>query len=587
MSKLHFFLFIGIFLSCSLSGQPAFDDDLGRRFLDPTATTHFEFPESLNRRATITTPPELPVRSMAEWEELEAITITWAKYKSTLAEIVHHAQQECKVYINCESKAEVKADLDFLQVEYGPNVIFLENQVFNSVWIRDYGPNCAYLNNVDSLIFVDWVYNRVERPDDDVLPSAIAEQIQVPLYETSEGNFHLTATGGNFMSDGMGSAFSSRLIIDENQDKEEKEIDQVMQEFLGINSYTKFEMLDFDSIHHIDMHMKLLDEERFIFGEYPEGEGDHDIIEANIEYLLATKKNAFGEPYEVIRIPMPPDFSEQYPSNLGNADFRTYTNALFINKMILVPTYQTLYDTTALRIWRETMPGYNVVGIRSNELIGAYGAIHCVTKEIGVRDPLRIVYQKIKDQANSQSTGYNLEAIIQHKSGIDKASLFYRSNGEVNYREIEMEFIDFQKDLYSATIPDFLDNGKVEYYVRATANSGKTINRPMPAPEAYYDFEINERSNSVNTLGDVFLQAAFPNPSSGLVCIPLELDQAIDGQLALYDIHGKLIQLIHDGTIEAGSSKIFAHVADCAAGMYMLRLTSMQDVYTQKLVVKK
>ena len=142
-------------------------------------------PSFFARDITITTPPEDDVRPMAEWEEIEAITITWADYPETLSAIVHHAKHECKVYINCVSAEKVKEDLNLYQATYNENVIFLENQDFNSVWIRDYGPNSAYLNDVDSLIFVDWVYNRAQRPDDDILPEDFANQLEIPLFQTT------------------------------------------------------------------------------------------------------------------------------------------------------------------------------------------------------------------------------------------------------------------------------------------------------------------------------------------------------------------------------------------------------------------
>jgi agmatine deiminase len=53
------------------------------------------------------------------------------------------------------------------------SVVFV-NEPSNTVWIRDYGPNNIYSNNVEDLYFVDWVYNR-PRPDDDAVPAALSE----------------------------------------------------------------------------------------------------------------------------------------------------------------------------------------------------------------------------------------------------------------------------------------------------------------------------------------------------------------------------------------------------------------------------
>ena len=52
---------------------------------------------------------------------------------------------------------------------------------------------------------------------------------------------------------------------------------------MGISTYIKMETLPYDQIHHIDMHMKLLDEETILVGEYPEGKLMVPQIEANIE----------------------------------------------------------------------------------------------------------------------------------------------------------------------------------------------------------------------------------------------------------------------------------------------------------------
>jgi len=589
MLKVYFLIVFSVFFALENSAQRGTDLGTPLQSEDHFKEDFILIDSEVNRRATITTPPSGTVRPMAEWEEIEAIVITWDRYKSVFSEIVKHAQKECKVYINCRGDAsEVKADLDNYQVSYSENVIFLENQDFNSVWIRDYGPNSAYKNDVDSLIMVDWVYNRSSRPDDDVLPAQIADALEIPLYETAEGEHRLTATGGNFMNDGIKTGFSSKLVLSENSDKTEDEIDKIMSDFLGVENYIKFDTLVYDGIHHIDMHMKLLDEERIMFGQYPEGKADHEIIEANIEYLLATKKNAFGEPYEIIRMPMPPDGNE-YPGDNGAGLFKTYTNALFINKTILVPTYESasdpVHDTEALRIWQEAMPGYNIVGIRSNNLIDEFGAIHCITKEIGARDPIRIVFQKIKDQEEPLSDGYPLIAKVQHRYGIDQVNLFYREAGEQHYDFVEMDLLDASEQTYRAAIPSVMQDGTIEYFVEAIAKSGKTMYRPQPAPAGYYDFDVKIKTSVSEIAKDVFQQSVFPNPSSQSVSIPVHLTTKLVGELSLVDIHGRVIETIHTGIFPSGESTYITNVSNYPSGIYTIKLSSESGVYSQKIVV--
>ena len=80
-------------------------------------------------------------------------------------------------------------------------------------------------------------------------------------------------------------------------------------------------------------------------------------------------------------------------------DFTSKVDQRLVNKKVLVPTYRTQYDTSGLRILREAMPGYEVVGIDCDDfnanIISLGGAIHCITKEIGASDPLLISHQQV------------------------------------------------------------------------------------------------------------------------------------------------------------------------------------------------
>ena len=260
---------------------------------------------------------------------------------------------------------------------------------------------------------MDWIYNR-NRPYDDLVPEKVAEYFNMNMHNTTQAPWDLMATGGNFMSDGMGTAFSSELIVDENSggyawegldgnvyypDHTIEEINNTLEEFMGIDNYIIMENLPYDGIHHIDMHMKLLNEETLLIAEYPEGVADGPQIEANIQYVFENYNSAFGTPYEVIWIPSPPSSSGNYPDN--NGYYRTYTNSVFVNSTVLVPFYRTEYDTIAQRIYEQALPGYNIIGIdvdnQGQNLISYSGAIHCITHSVGVNEPLLIQHQELED----------------------------------------------------------------------------------------------------------------------------------------------------------------------------------------------
>ncbi|MBL7784070.1 MAG: agmatine deiminase family protein [Saprospiraceae bacterium] len=546
----------------------------------------------------ITAPPSVPVRTMAEWEELQALVITWRSFPPILTEIVRAAREECRVIICCNDQNTVSSAQNTLigaGVNISSNVSFLVVPN-NSIWVRDYGPNCVYANKVDSLYFVDWKYNRISRPLDDALPATVAEYMGVPLYATTLAPADLVNTGGNFMSDGMGTAFASRLIMSENQagnpygvtTKSESQINQILSDYMGIDRYIKMQELPYDEIHHIDMHMKLLDEETLLVGQYPDGVADGPQIEANIQYVLSNYQSAFGTPYKVIRIPMPPQFGD-YPDNGG--DYRTYANAVFVNKTVLLPIYEEQYDTTALRIWRESLPGYNVVGIDCNSIIGLSGAIHCITKEIGVNDPLRIIHKPVEKVFVGEFNPWQCPIIaeVEHRSGVASVSLHYRRETETEWHVVSLTQVNNPDslDFWAGDIPDQPGYvGHMQYYLDAVANNGKTIARPMPGPEGPWEFPLIYAPASTTEAPRATLQDIFPNPAHAITAIPVSASQRSSGSIAVYNALGQLVTNLYQGDFPVGTSHYFLDAGKYVPGTYFVQLQTNGNSVLKKLLIR-
>ncbi|MBK5286288.1 MAG: agmatine deiminase family protein, partial [Bacteroidia bacterium] len=438
-----------------------------------------------------TNPPVSPVRASAEWEEIDYLAVAWTIYTTTIREIVRAARLETKVIIICGSTCSGSTDSTSIKNTLTSNGIPLSNINFlyapcNSIWSRDYGQWNMYTNDVDSLLLFDWIYNR-PRPKDDTVPSCIAQFTNLPIYLATTSPNDLVHTGGNFMVDGFGTGFSSNLILNENLGKSETQINGIMQQYFGISRYIKFPTLPYDQIHHIDMHLKLLDEQTLLVGQYPFGVADGPQIEANLQYILSNFNSVFGTPYKVVRIPMPPDAGGAYPNTGG--DYRTYTNSVFVNKTVIIPTYAQEYDTTALRIYQEALPGYTITGINCNSIITALGAIHCITKEVSAADPLLILHQSLEDTYDVINP-YIVNARIQHRSGISSAEIYFRTDTLLPYSSVAMSLTSVPNNIWTGSIPAQPAGTRVYYYVHATAVSGKQQVRPMPAPAGYWAFNI-------------------------------------------------------------------------------------------------
>jgi len=545
-------------------------------------------------RGIETPPPFDNLRTMAEWEEIEALTISWTSYPGILKQIVRAAKEECVVVILTENPGSTESYLMGNQ-SGGPlnnmeNVVLLDAEI-NSVWMRDYAGNTVYGNEVDNRIMVDWIYNRPSRPDDDASPQYIADYYNLDLYTTTSAPSDLVNTGGNFMSDGFGTAFASKLILEENEPgndygvsaKDANEINLIKQDWMGIDRYIKMEMLPFDIIHHIDMHMKLLDEETLLVGEYPEGIADGPQINANIEYVLSNFNSAFGTPYNVLRIPMPPSTGNLWPDSEPAAYYRTYTNSVFVNKTIIYPSYREEYDTIAERIYGELMPGYTLVPIdcdnNAEPIIAASGAIHCITHSVGVEEPLLISHQPLNDTYDTEND-YDVAAYLNHRSGIASATLWYKTELAASYNAVPM--VPVEGNNWAASIPAQAAGSTVYYYIEGQSQSGKLQVRPIVAPDGYWKFRVLGDAVGIEEMSKGLFGKVFPNPASAITCIPLSTKKSINqARIVLRDINGREILEVFQGNIPAGESKYFLDASALPAAAYVLVLEAeeVRDVW--------
>lgn len=539
-------------------------------------------PQLSFRRSQLTLPPSTPVRAAAEWEEVEYLVVSWIPaYQNILRQIVAAGVNECKVIITTTNQTSVSNYLTANGISLD-NVIFM-NAPADSIWIRDYAGNTIYSNDVGDRALTDWIYNR-PRPNDNAMPSAHAALTGTPIYITDSGTNDLVNTGGNYMSDGLGNAFASELILDENAAgnpynvsvKTEAQIDEIMLNYMGIDNYIKMPTLPYDQIHHIDMHMKLLDEETILVSKYPPGVADGPQIEANIANVLANHLSPFGTPYEIKWIDAPPSTGGLYPDNGGA--YRTFSNATFVNKTILIPTYRPEVDAPAIAQFQQMLPGYTVVGIdvdnAGENLISSLGAIHCITHTIGVNNPLWIVHQPIDDAIPGTSVAVN--AMIRHNSGIASAKVFWREQGTTDFSETTMS--PASGDDWTADIPIPANGNDVEYYIWAQAVSGKALTRPIVAPGGYWT--ILTELLSVPEWAATHISTAYPNPATETVNFNLD---RINGQLTV-SITNLLGQNLYSGKVESGNGTVSLQLNPAWKGTLLITFEGDFGKVTRKII---
>ena len=253
------------------------------------------------------------------------------------------------------------------------------------------------------------------------------------------------------------------------------------------------------------------------------------------------------------------------------------------------------YDSTALRIYREAMPGYNILGINCNAIIGSLGAIHCIMKEVGVSEPVWISHAKM-DSVQITADSIGIGAVIKTQSGIAEASIYWTTDTTTGFTQTSMQFIT--ADSAVGYIPPQVDSTVVYYYVSATSNSGRRVTKPLVAPDGFYKFIIENSVTDISELGQpekFILYQNYPNPFNPSTKIKfsvpnVETRHASSLQMVtfkVYDILGNEIATLINEEKAAGEYEVEFESKQLTSGIYFYTLKAGSFIQTKKMLLLK
>lgn len=413
-----------------------------------------------------TDPPSPPVRSIAEFEEMQSVLV---RYPFGIpVSLIVEMSQDCKVttiVANASQQQTVTAQYQ----SAGVNMSNCEWLIApsDSYWTRDYGPWFVADGNREIGIS-DFPYNRPSRPNDDNVPVVLAQQMGIPLY-----GMNLIHTGGNWMDDGLGIAVSSDLVWEENPDLTEEQINDLVLDYLGVTKYhVTLDPLG-EYIKHVDCWGKFLDVDKILIGQVPESDFRYDDYEFIANYF-SLQTSSYGNHYQVYRVYTPGD----YP-------YTPYTNSLILNKKVFVPVTGSQWDDEALAVYEEAMPGYEIIGVNYTGWENT-DALHCRAKGIADVNMLHVQHMPVLGNQDFREQ-WDLVADIIPYSGlgvIDDSLLCYYKIDNGDYQSVPIEIVS--GDQYKATLPMIEPNRQVSYYLHAVDLAGKRRNHPyIGAPDPH------------------------------------------------------------------------------------------------------
>jgi len=523
-----------------------------------------------------------------------------SEYAFVYATLADAIQKEAQVWINVWDAEDTTDILEYTAKVGKPlyNYRFFVNQG-NSFWYRDCGPVAFYYGDQDSIAFLDFEYYG-GRPLDDEIPVKIGKEFGIPVYSTT-----IEFEGGNILVDGDGTLFTTNAIADANADGEgrlyldetsplgfnveEKPVltlSQVRDSLVYLMYLKKIKILNrlqYDGgTGHIDLYADFYDENTFVFTKYPNELSsffDAKLSSKNVDTLLSLSSRN-GKKYLSRYIPLPrKDDGTWYNSSKEYENYtRTYSNHLFVNKTIIQPVFytegaggsKTDYEE-AMTALKNAYPGYNIVPIDVRSFDGSGGAIHCITKQIPAENPLRIFHYPVS-AADLFEDGFRVDAEITNRSGIKNASVYWKRTYDENWNVVSLQKGDDNK--FAGFIPNSaLNEGDtVEYYIYAEANNGKTITKPIVAPEGNYKFVVNYVSVRDNFVSNDEISEVFPNPASEFASI--EFRNVKSGKAKISIINSTGIQ-VYSNTVDLLSQYdvITINTSKLPVGLYYVNIS--------------
>ncbi|TWU07529.1 agmatine deiminase family protein [Stieleria varia] len=316
---------------------------------------------------------------VAEFEPQNGLALAWGMFdwtNSVVTDIARQLHDRVRLVVvadNEESMEQAQASLEAAEVP-------LENIRFAIIdcetpWFRDQGPIVSVSSSGETI----WFDSRLTREDRkgrivlDALPNALRRN-----WRTRVADVPVHLEGGMLLSNGRGLTVASNHIIPLNQLYGFSDA-VIRKETLRVTGAKQLVMIDTlmgEPTRHIDMFMTFVTPTTVVVGKYSDRNNPNSVVLDRVAQKLEGVI-VDGKPLTVVRIPMPESQDDTFP---------TYTNVVFANGMLLVPSYQGQpqeVESQVKSIYSELLPDWEIRFVDCTRLRDRGGALHCMVSNLG------------------------------------------------------------------------------------------------------------------------------------------------------------------------------------------------------------
>ena len=326
----------------------------------------------------------------AEWAPQQFVQLTWPHVDTDWAYMLDEVQACFKNIareIACRQQLVIVApDVDDVRRQIADEVnmanVTLVELPSNDTWARDHGGITIFEDGKP--VVLDFQFNgwglKFASDKDNLITERLYREGK--LFGELRNCRNFVFEGGSIESDGEGTLLTtSECLLSPNRNATitRGDIEEYLLDMLGAKQML---WLDYgylagdDTDSHIDTLARLCPNNTILYVKCDDEADEHYEALRNMEVQLKTFRTLSGEPYRLIALPMArPAFEddERIPA--------TYANYLVMNGAVLVPTYGTDLDATALAQVGKAFPDREIVGVDCQALIRQHGSLHCVTMQ--------------------------------------------------------------------------------------------------------------------------------------------------------------------------------------------------------------
>jgi agmatine deiminase len=353
------------------------------------------------------TPRALGYRMPAEWEPHEGTWLIWPHEDTHKDSQLHleylwlemtrvlQENERVHIIVPDEQRLEhLQHQLRFYQIsEKNLDLLIIPN---DDVWVRDCGP-IFLVDNEGKMVVTSWDFNgwgeRYPFQKDRLIPDYVTKKFGLDIFSAP-----ITLEGGGIEVNGKGTLIATRSSIinpNRNPDISEEDIETAIKDYLGIEqiiwltgaSREFCDAVGSDTDMHVDGCARFVNESTVMYlwtddetnPYYPHLKIHREELEnallasgkkLNLVPLLKPKNKMYSTLVEATRPPF---------ENISS--LTTYLNFYIANKVVLVPVYGDVMDSTAKSMIAEHFPDREIVGIPAWVTAERGGMMHCVTQQ--------------------------------------------------------------------------------------------------------------------------------------------------------------------------------------------------------------